>query len=323
MSSFVTSQHKRSWLHQLRSVCWGGACLLAACLLVTPAHAADVLVLLSEDGAAYREVADSLKLQLAQEKPTLSVTVETLNGVDDLAARESRLILSVGLKATEAALERQLRTPVLATLVPKDGFDMLSRSAIADRRMLSAIYLDQPYSRQFALIRLAFPGRNKVGMLLQPGEQSKQEALQVAAKAQRLQLVSAEVNSDIGLLPILERVLAGSDVLLALPEPRLYNKNTIQSVLLTSYRYRDPLVGYSQALVRAGALVALYSKPAQIGRQAGEIVVRTFNSGSLPPPQYPKYFSVSINQQVARSLGIPAPDEIGLHEALQRWEQTQ
>jgi ABC-type uncharacterized transport system substrate-binding protein len=160
-------------------------------------------------------------------------------------------------------------------------------------------------------------------MLLQTGEQSKLEALQVAAKAQRLQLVSAEVNSDIGLLPILERVLAGSDVLLALPEPRLYNKNTIQSVLLTSYRYRDPLVGYSQALVRAGALVALYSKPAQIGRQAGEIVVHTFNSGSLPPPQYPKYFSVSINQQVARSLGIPAPDEIGLHEALQRWEQTQ
>ena len=311
------------WWYGLRPLLWVSAYLLGACLVFTPAHAADVLVLLSEDSAAYREVADSFRLQLAQDRPALTVAVESLSGAEDQPAGESRLVLSVGLKATQAALELRSRAPILATLVPKDGFDTLSHSVLAERRMLSAIYLDQPYPRQFALIKLAFPAREKVGILLRPGELSKQDALQAAAKAQHLQLVSAVVDSDNTLLPALERVLSISDVLLALPEPLLYNKNTIQSVLLTSYRYRDPLVGYSQALVRAGALVALYSKPVQIGRHAGEIVARTFSTGSLPPPQYPKYYSVSINQQVARSLGIPAPDEIGLLEAIQRWEQTQ
>ena len=323
MPPLSAPQRMPGWLQGLRPLLWGKACLLCVCLFFTQAHAADILVLLSEDSAAYRDVADNFRLQLAQDRPALTIAVETLGGVGNQPEGESKLVLSVGLRAAQAALELRSRAPILATLVPKDGFDALSHSALAERRLISAIYLDQPYSRQLALIKLAFPERERVGVLLRPGEQSKQDALLAAAKAQRLQLVSAVVGSDNALLPALERVLSTSDVLLALPAPLLYNKNTIQSVLLTSYRYRDPLVGYSQALVRAGALVALYSTPSQIGRHAGEMVVRSFSAGTLPLPQYPKYYSVSINHQVARSLGIPAPDEIGLLEALQRWEQTQ
>jgi hypothetical protein len=33
---------------------------------------------------------------------------------------------------------------------------------------------------------------------------------------------------------------------------------------------------------------------------------------SLPPPSHPDYFSVSINSQVARSLGIKLPAEAEL-----------
>jgi len=33
---------------------------------------------------------------------------------------------------------------------------------------------------------------------------------------------------------------------------------------------------------------------------------------ALPPPQYPKYFSVGVNYQVARSLGLAIEDEAAL-----------
>lgn len=109
-----------------------------------------------------------------------------------------------------------------------------------------------------------------------------------------------------------------ADLMLAVPDAAVFNRSTAQSVLLTSYRYHDPIVGYSRSLTRAGALVSLYSTPAQIGRQAAEIILKQFESTNthLSEPVYPRYFSVSINPQVARSLGFNLPSERELERRL-------
>jgi ABC-type uncharacterized transport system substrate-binding protein len=102
----------------------------------------------------------------------------------------------------------------------------------------------------------------------------------------------------------------------------LYNgaKNfmaTAQSVFMTSYRFRDPVVGYSESLSRAGALLTVYSTPVQIGRQAAELIEKSFDGGKLPAAQWPQYFSVSVNEHVARSLDISVPPEAVLMKRVQ------
>lgn len=296
----------------------------ASLLLSAPSWAAGVLLLLSDKSAPYQEVADSFRAQLQHDRPTVNVAVEaSLARAEDALSADTRLLVSVGMQATQAALALDKRVPILAVLVPKDGFDALVYPVNEEYRPISAIYLDQPYSRQLALIRLAFPERERVGVLLREQERQKLGTLLAAARLQKMQVISELIPKGGEIVPALERLLAASDLLLVLPDALLYNKNDIQGVLLTSYRYRDPMVGYSQALVRAGAIMALYSKPAQIGYHAAEVALRSLNTGTLPAPQYPKYFTVSVNQQVARSLGIPVSDEIGLQEALQHWEQEQ
>lgn len=296
----------------------------ASLLLCAPACAASVLVLLSDTSAPYQEVADSFRMRLQHDLPAVNVTVAgPQTRAENALPADTRLLVSVGMKATQVALAQHTRTPILAVLVPKDSFDALASLANEEHRPISAIYLDQPYSRQLALIRLALPERERVGVLLREQDRQKLNALLAAARLQKVQVISELLPNEAAIVPALERLLAASDLLLVLPDALLYNKNDIQSVLLTSYRYRDPLVGYSQALVRAGAIMALYSKSEQIGYHAAEIALRSLNTGTLPVPQYPKYFTVSVNLQVARSLGIPVPDEMGLQEALQRWEQEQ
>ena len=145
-------------------------------------------------------------------------------------------------------------------------------------------------------------------------------------RSQKIQLVVEKIDSSDEMLPALQRVLSDCDVLLALPDSLVFNKNNAQSILLTSYHYHDPVIGYSQAYVKAGALFAAYSMPTQIGRQAGEIIQHLLSAkpGTLPSPQYPKYFSVSVNYQVARSLGIRMEDELVLVEKLKHtMEQEQ
>ena len=41
------------------------------------------------------------------------------------------------------------------------------------------------------------------------------------------------------------------------------------------------------------------------------------HADGLPPPAYPSYFSVSINDQVARSLGFILPPEADLEKRLE------
>lgn len=89
--------------------------------------------------------------------------------------------------------------------------------------------------------------------------------------------------------------------------------------MITAYRYQDPMIGFSQAYVKAGALAAVYTTPEQTGKQVGEIAMRALGGKVvlLSPPKYPKHFSVSVNYQVARSLDISIGDEADILQRLQ------
>ena len=57
--------------------------------------------------------------------------------------------------------------------------------------------------------------------------------------------------------------------------------------------------------MKAGALAATYSSPEQIGKQTAEMIIALQKKPAreLPVVVQPKYFSVVLNKQVARSFG--------------------
>ena len=97
-------------------------------------------------------------------------------------------------------------------------------------------------------------------------------------------------------------------MLLAIPDPIVHNANTVQPILLMSYHAAIPVIAYSPAYQRAGAMVVLYTTPAQLAQQTLELVTAFREGRSLPAVQEAKYFSIGINTTVARSLGISLPD---------------
>ena len=114
-------------------------------------------------------------------------------------------------------------------------------------------------------------------------------------------------------------MLVDAEVLLALPDPAVFNSQTAANILTAAYRRQVPLVGFSPAYVKAGALVAVYSTPLQVGTQGGELLRQALSGKILPPPQWPQEFAVSVNQDVAHSLGLVI-DEARLLEQLRQKE---
>ena len=293
---------------------WAGLAYFGA----TPiAHGAHLTVVLSDDSAPYQEVYEAIRTRVDDHNITAS-RIDAGAATD--AALNARLVVAVGVRAAESVANLAGRAPVLVVLVPKDWYQKTGRQRLTGNahRAVSALYLDQPYARQAHLISLAFPEVKRVGVLVSAAQAAVPEEIGKALRKEGLTLIAEVLEPDQKLIEPLERVFIKSDLMLAVPDAEVFNRTTAQSVLLTSYRYHDPIVGYSHSLMRAGALISLYSTPGQIGRQAAEIIVKQFESahGQLPDPVYPRYFSVGVNQQVARSLGFNVLPEAELERRL-------
>ena len=288
--------------------------MLAFCGMA--AHAGMAVLVLSDDSAPYHEAAGAIESALSPQHSVVRMSADKLAASASVVSR-ANLLVAIGVKAADQIAGLGGATPVLAVLVTEDWYQTQGRTRLAaGGRSVGVVVLEQPLSRQMSLVRKTFPHAEKLGVVLGRKNAGMLEALQAAAANEGLTLVGALSESESSLVATLGQVLREADLLLAVPDAEVLNRNTVQSVLMTTYRYRDPVVAYSKALSRAGALVSLYSTPEQIGRQAGEIAARAMGGARLPGLQWPKYFSVSVNTHVVRSLGIDVPPEEALLRGL-------
>ena len=271
-------------------------------------HAAVTLVMVSSDrSGAYLEAAEALLGELERtglpRAEVLHLTPLEFSGAGPLAPK---LFVALGTQAALTLGKAEVRAPVLSTLLPRASFErVLLESGRKVSSQFSALYLDQPLSRQLDLIELALPAVRRLGALWGPESQGQAPALKALAQSRGLDLVQATVAGNESLFPGLSQVLEHSDLLLALADPQIYNSGSIQNILLASFRAKVPMMAFSPAYVRAGALLALHVSPSQIGLQAATMARGVLQGKSLSAvPLYSQDFQVSVNGHVARSLGL-------------------
>ncbi len=290
--------------------------ILSLVLLAFPAHARPpVWVIANPEHAAHEQFIHGLRDSLARAAvpipPLRIIRPSELAGTRPQA--QPILCVTVGSRAAEFFRDAGLE-PVreLHTLIPEATYKKLypQPETHAQGGTHSAIYLDQPIFRLLRLARRILPEKPRIGVLLGRWSGIHEDQLRMASEVAQLRTLKDAKE----LIPALEALLPASNLLLALPDPTVYNRATVHAILLNSYRYRTPVLGFSQSYAHAGALLSLYSTPRQIGRQTGELIEAMVTSGKwrLPSPAYPRYFSITVNRQVAYSLGLslPAEDEL-------------
>ncbi len=289
--------------------------LLAGCLfLVQPVGALEIALVLSQKGGAHALFAEALAASLAPGGHRLVDGGAAESGLDSEAIARADLVVTGGVAATEAVLRRTDR-PTLAVLLSQGQYQVLRRQY--PDAALSAIVLDQPPARQLALIAALLPDSRRVGVLFGPDTIGQETAFQIAAAEAGVQMVRESVSSAAQLMPVLERTLGSTDVLLALADPLLIGAGAARSLLLSSYRYGRPVVAYSRAYVDAGALAAVFSGPGDAARDVAEWLDELDGrTPSAPTMRAPRHFEVAINQQVARALDLRIVDVPTIRERM-------
>ena len=298
---------------------------LAAALLLlfysaNPVHAAPpihikplaVAVVQSEGSEPYLEFTQALQNGIL--KRNVDVVV-----VDDLSKPlpDADIVISVGMKAATAVAASKIPA-VLNVLIPKTGYEKLLRDfpARANSKTFSAIFMDQPTARQVRLMAAILPDKRHVGVLFDSFPKDELAQLRQQISRHGLSLHERAISPALPLHEALQEILKESEVLLALPDSTVYNSSTLRNILLAAYRSGIPLIGFSSAYVKAGALCAVFSTPAQIAVQAVLSIQQFWETSTLPAAQYPQLFEVMVNEQVGRSLGLSVKSPTELHDEM-------
>jgi len=294
--------------------------------LLGPAWALQVCVVSSDKGAAFQEAADSfvqeaVRVGVARQDIAVLSLAEYLDG--DPRTADSRLLVSLGTDALRQLMLHNAKQVLIAGLIPRIAFErVLQESNRKNPSNVAALYLDQPFGRQLDALRLAMPTARRIGVLWGPESVTLQPLLTAALQSRAMEWSEGQVSDNQPLIGALRAALHEADVLLAVADGNVFNPSTVSNILLASYRAKTPVMGFSPAYVKAGALMSVHSTATQAGVQLASMASRFLQTNTLPANQYPLDFSLSGNDYVAHSLGISL-DIKALSERLRKLEKQE
>lgn len=285
----------------------------APALVTEPTQAAgprDLHVIIGPDSAPQRQILQALK----QRYPSLVADADP--AVYD-SRRGSAVHVSIGPAALRRALSADLKGPLISVFTSSQTYrQLMAQPPGSERSGVTAIYADAAPHDQLQLIAALFERRVTVGVLLSDASAYLERPLRQAAGQigvdlliERLHPLADEVRADV--VRSLTR-LTGAQVLLAVPDGTLYTPETLRAVLESTYRRGLPVVGFSSATVAAGTLATAYPSVNDVATDLIELLDSLGGNAqaALPEPRYPRYWRVTVNENVARSLGINFSDRV-------------
>lgn len=231
------------------------------------------------------QAADSIKSAIADRVPNSAI-------ID--------LRISVGITALKEALDAPNWQPTLAVFVSSSEFEQVLRGRKRPDQ-LSAIFNNPDPLDQLSLAE-ALLGRARLGVFDTPiahsliAKTSNRPIITLTERAGRdIDSMFAEAN--------------GIDVLLVFPDSTTLNRANISHVVRTLYQRRAVLIGYSNTLTKVGSLASVYVTPEALTSQIINTVMIYADKRELPVPSFVSNISISLNEQLARSLNISLPSE--------------
>lgn len=276
-------------------------CSLICCLVPQHALARNILVVLSDFSPSYNQVLTAIQ-QYTKVRPRVA-TLDQIKVSDS----QTEIILAVGSRACERMLSLYYpNTHLICTFLPSATFQRLKSKLLPrnSHAAVSAIFIDQPLSRQVRLARLIAPDARVLGSALGENNLDLRHELRRSARSEDFTLSLVELAQKDNPVERLTPVIEHSDLFLVIPDSSVFNRAVSKWLLYLSLRHKVPVIGFSASYTNAGATASVHSSPEQIGRQSAEWVNRLLQGQAIPSVSYPYYFDISVNPIAARTLDI-------------------
>ncbi len=285
-----------------------------------------VYVLLSSDAPYYQQVADVFTQQLKAQQPNIDVQSFTVSDDNALPLTLGQHIVAIGSAATAQARANYPRSGILSLMIPMAAWQDFNKDAAINDRF-AAVVIDQPFERAVLLGQLLKPDTRRFGAIFGPASQVTKQASLERVSGLDVKLITANLPPTDNPISVLSPIINASEVFIAVPDRAAFNRNIAKWILHLSYREKIPAIGFSASYTKAGALASIYSSPTNIGHHGAELFAKltadkSDNTDKNWHVYYPKYYTLSTNEEVARVLNIDLPPLEDLYRMYQKLLQT-
>jgi len=273
-----------------------------------PAHAASAAptpgfrfqIVTTDDSAITRRIVDDLARRLV---PVFSAFRT------ELAQRRRLVYVAVGPDALRDVAARRCDCVVISAFTSSQVVRAIQAALPPPQAAaITAVYAEPAPADQLRLAALLYRRPVRLAAILSPDTAFLKPALAAGGDGRsRVTVLDAAFGEDINRLL---NQIAQTDALLALPDSTVYNADNFRNILLSTYRHKQGVIGFSSDMVKAGALATTYSEVEDINAQVEEMALAFVAGGELPAPQFPRYFRTVVNEGVARSLDVDVSDAV-------------
>jgi len=299
------------------------ASLLAiACVVVgaiscssTPTEAAKILALKSADVDVYNDALEGFRSGVSQGSTIVEYDMEGdfQKGKKFLARAKSGakpdLVLAIGIWALQVATEEIQDIPVVFAMV-------LNPPTVIgpEARNITGASMNVPIEQQLALLKKVSPQVRRIGVIYDPSKTGwlVRQADRIA-KDQGVRLVTKSIASSKDSFAALDAIQDEIDALWIVPDLTVLAPESVQYILLFSFRHKIPVLGLSENQVRMGALLGLsFESGWDIGSQAAELANGILSGRSVGdiPFTMARKVRLTVNLKSAGKLGVHIPKEI-------------
>lgn len=295
--------------------------IVAACVVVgamvcasTSAEAAKIIALKSADVDVYNEALEGFK-NGSQGSTVIEYDMEgdLQKGKKFLARLKSGskpdLILAVGIWALQIVAEEIQDIPVVFAMV-------LNPTTVIgqETRNITGASMNVPIEQQLALLKKISPHIRRIGVIYDPSKTGwLVKQAERLAKDQGIRLVTKAVASPKDSFTALDAMQDEIDALWIVPDLTVLAPESVQYMLLFSFRHKIPVLGLSENQARMGALLGLsFESGWDIGSQAAELASGILSGKSIEaiPFTTARKTRLTVNLKSAGKLGVHIPKEI-------------
>ncbi len=274
-------------------------CGILLLMLILPGIAsAEVWVFFRTDIPLHVDTVNHLKEKTTHELVLCPVDKTTFSFLE---SQPPECAIALGDAAQQLALSMLWKVKILVTLADKPS---------TDKRIIF-LDTDQPADLQLEMLREL---RRDLAVVWYPYVSERfapNQALKSAATALKIRIDACTLDDPRNLPAGLKALGAADTAIILPPDPGIMNDAIIKAILLASFRTQTPIVGFSEAMVRHGAVFAYVLSPENLAESLNAMLTDMVRDRhSVKPRQNFNRWNLILNTTVLEKFDLSLSEEL-------------
>jgi putative ABC transport system substrate-binding protein len=285
-----------------------GLSLVLTLALAASGHAAEVVILKSNEQPGVRPVVDALRRAgAAHTFAEFDLGGDRAQGERITSGLRGRavILVAVGVLAAQVARAALPDAPLAFCMVSDPN-----QAGLVHAARVGGVAAEVPVKNQLAAFRLVNPRGVRIGVLHGPDTADLIDDARKAARLVRVALFPRLVSSGRDVPQVMRELLTGADAVDAvwmMGDPILTTEQTRHYVLAETLRAGRPVYAYSDTLVAEGALASVGPDPVSVGELLADLVDRLAAGERGRLDMLVPRAKLVINKKIAGKLKIEIP----------------